>query len=75
MEAAPFTCLRAASSLSVALAETVTEVPDTVEPFTGAVMETVGAVVPACAVIIELSFLEGRKKLTPPVETLLQYDS
>ena len=38
-------------------------------------LETVGAVVPACAVIIELTFLEGRKKLTPPVETLLQYDS
>jgi adenine phosphoribosyltransferase len=38
-------------------------------------LETVGAVVPATAVIIELTFLEGRKKLTPPVETLLQYDS
>ncbi|MFN4015678.1 MAG: adenine phosphoribosyltransferase [Reyranella sp.] len=38
-------------------------------------LETVGAVVPATAVLIELTFLEGRKKLTPPVETLLQYDS
>jgi adenine phosphoribosyltransferase len=38
-------------------------------------LETVGAVVPATAVIIELTFLEGRKKITPPVETLLQYDS
>ena len=38
-------------------------------------LETVGAVVPATAVIIELTFLEGRKKLTPPVETLLQYES
>ena len=38
-------------------------------------LETVGAVVPATAVIIELTFLEGRKRLAPPVETLLQYDS
>lgn len=38
-------------------------------------LETVGAVVPATAVLIELTFLEGRKRLTPPVETLLQYDS
>ncbi len=38
-------------------------------------LATVGAVVPATAVIIELTFLEGRKRLTPPVETLLQYDS
>lgn len=38
-------------------------------------LETVGAVVPATAVIIELTFLEGRKRLTPRVETLLQYDS
>lgn len=38
-------------------------------------LETVGAVVPATAVIIELTFLDGRKRLTPPVETLLQYDS
>ncbi len=38
-------------------------------------LESVGAIVPATAVIIELTFLEGRKKLKPPVETLLQYDS
>ena len=38
-------------------------------------LETVGAVVPATAVIIELTCLEGRKKLAPPVETLLQYES
>jgi len=38
-------------------------------------LETVGAVVPATAVIIGLTFLEGRKKLAPPVETLLQYES
>jgi adenine phosphoribosyltransferase len=38
-------------------------------------LETVGAVVPATAVLIELTVLEGRKRLTPPVETLLQYDS
>ena len=38
-------------------------------------LETVCAVVPATAVIIELTFLEGRKKLAPPVETLLQYES
>lgn len=40
-----------------------------------ALLETVGAVVPAAACILELTFLEGRKKLKPPVETLLQYDS
>ncbi|MBU8876025.1 adenine phosphoribosyltransferase [Reyranella sp. MMS21-HV4-11] len=38
-------------------------------------LESVGAVVPTAACIIELTFLEGRKKLKPPVETLLQYDS
>ena len=38
-------------------------------------LESVGAVVPASACIIELTFLEGRKKLKTPVETLLQYDS
>lgn len=38
-------------------------------------LEQVGAVVPAAACIIELTFLEGRKKLSVPVETLLQYDS
>ena len=38
-------------------------------------LESVGAVVPASACIIELTFLEGRKKLKTPVETLLKYDS
>jgi adenine phosphoribosyltransferase len=35
----------------------------------------VGATVPAAGCIIELTFLEGRKKLPVPVEALLQYDS
>ena len=38
-------------------------------------LEQVGAVVPAAACIIELSFLEGRKRLKVPVEALLEYDS
>ena len=38
-------------------------------------LEQVGAVVPATACIIELSFLDGRKRLKPPVEALLSYDS
>jgi len=38
-------------------------------------LETVGAVVPTAACIIELTFLGGRQKLKPPVETLVQYDS
>jgi len=38
-------------------------------------LEQVGAVVPAASCIIELTFLEGRKRLKVPVETLLQYDS
>ena len=38
-------------------------------------LQQVGGVVPAAACIIELTFLEGRKKLKVPVETLLQYDS
>lgn len=38
-------------------------------------LEQMGAVVPAAACIIELTFLEGRKKLSVPVEALLQYDS
>ncbi len=36
-------------------------------------LESVGGVVPAAACIIELTFLEGRKKLKVPIETLLQY--
>jgi adenine phosphoribosyltransferase len=38
-------------------------------------LEQVGAVVPAAACIIELTFLEGRKKLPVPIEALLQYES
>src|SRR5471032_2646983 len=38
-------------------------------------LEQVGAVVPAAGCLIELTFLEGRKKLSVPVETLLKYDS
>ena len=38
-------------------------------------LESVGGVVPAAACIIELTFLEGRKRLKVPIETLLQYDS
>jgi adenine phosphoribosyltransferase len=38
-------------------------------------LESVGGVVPAAACVIELTFLEGRKRLKVPVETLLQYDS
>ncbi len=38
-------------------------------------LENVGGVVPAAACVIELTFLEGRKRLKVPVETLLQYDS
>lgn len=38
-------------------------------------LEQVGAVVPAAACIIELTFLDGRQKLNVPVETLLRYES
>ena len=38
-------------------------------------LERVGAVVPAAACVIELTFLEGRKTLAVPIETLLKYDS
>jgi adenine phosphoribosyltransferase len=38
-------------------------------------LERVGGIVPAATCVIELTFLEGRKKLTIPVETLLKYDS
>lgn len=37
-------------------------------------LESVGAVVPTAACIIELTFLEGRQKLKVPVETLVAYD-
>jgi adenine phosphoribosyltransferase len=38
-------------------------------------LEQVGAVVPAAGCIIELTFLEGRKKVSVPVEALLKYES
>jgi len=38
-------------------------------------LEQVGAVVPLAACIIELTFLDGRRHLKVPVETLLKYDS
>jgi adenine phosphoribosyltransferase len=38
-------------------------------------LEQVGAVVPTAACIIELTFLEGRKRLPVPIEALLQYES
>jgi adenine phosphoribosyltransferase len=38
-------------------------------------LEQVGAFVPAAACVIELTFLDGRKRLKIPVETLLKYDS
>ena len=39
-----------------------------------ALLRQVGAVVPAAAALIELSFLGGRKRLDVPVETLIAYD-
>jgi adenine phosphoribosyltransferase len=38
-------------------------------------LREVGAVVPAAAALIELTFFGGRAKLDVPFETLLQYDS
>lgn len=40
-----------------------------------ALLRQVGAVVPAAAALIELSFLGGRARLDVPFETLLTYDS
>jgi adenine phosphoribosyltransferase len=39
-----------------------------------ALLRKVGAVVPAAATLIELTFLNGRGKLDVPVETLVAYD-
>lgn len=39
-----------------------------------ALLRQVGAVVPAAAAIIELNFLEGRKRLDIPFEALVSYD-
>lgn len=38
-------------------------------------LRSVGAVVPAAAALIELSFLDGRKRLDVPFEALVTYDS
>ena len=38
-------------------------------------LRQVGATVPAAATLIELSFLNGRRKLDVPVETLVSYDA
>ncbi len=38
-------------------------------------LRRVGGVVPGAACLIELTFLEGRKRLDVPVETLVKYDS
>ena len=40
-----------------------------------ALLRLVGAVVPAAAALIELTFLGGRAKLDVTVETLISYDS
>ena len=38
-------------------------------------LRNVGAVVPAAAALIELTFLNGRSRLDVPVESLMAYDS
>ena len=38
-------------------------------------LEQVGGIVPAAACVMELTFLDGRKRLKVPVEALLKYDS
>jgi adenine phosphoribosyltransferase len=40
-----------------------------------ALLRSMGALVPAAATMIELTFLGGRKRLDVPVETLIAYDS
>jgi adenine phosphoribosyltransferase len=40
-----------------------------------ALLRKVGAVVPAAATLIELTFLQGRSRLDVPVSTLVAYDS
>lgn len=39
-----------------------------------ALLSQAGAVIPVAACVIELAFLEGRNRLTVPVESLLRYD-
>lgn len=38
-------------------------------------LRRVGGIVPAAACVIELTFLQGRKRVDVPVETLVKYDS
>jgi adenine phosphoribosyltransferase len=38
-------------------------------------LRNIGAVVPAAATLIELTFLQGRSRLDVPVETLVSYDA
>jgi adenine phosphoribosyltransferase len=38
-------------------------------------LRQVGATVPAAAALIELTFLDGRKRLDVPVATVIAYDS
>jgi adenine phosphoribosyltransferase len=40
-----------------------------------ALLRQAGAVVPAAAAMIELTFLRGRTRLDVPCETLLRYDN
>jgi adenine phosphoribosyltransferase len=40
-----------------------------------ALLRKVGAVVPAAAALIELSFLNGRSRLDIPVDALVTYDT
>jgi len=40
-----------------------------------ALLRKIGAIVPATAAMIELTFLNGRKRLDVPFETLVSYDS
>ena len=40
-----------------------------------ALLRKIGAIVPATAAMIELTFLNGRKRLDVPFETLVAYDS
>jgi len=39
-----------------------------------ALLRKVGAVVPAAAALIELTFLQGRRRLDVPCEALVAYD-
>jgi adenine phosphoribosyltransferase len=39
-----------------------------------ALLQKIGAVVPAAAALIELAFLNGRSRVPVPVDTLMAYD-